>query len=313
MGKAAVEQKNKKIFVSDEEPSDTESVSNEEGSSSEEEGSKKRLHNDDDSEVETEEDNEGPVSKKSKVEAVQKEASTEGDCTVWVGQLSFRATEDDIQAYFDSCGTITEVRLRTDPSTGNSRGFAYIDFADAAGKKAALELDGTEFMERYIKVDNANAAKPRNNNNRPDNNSFGPKTNTVFVANLAHCLSEDDVRQAFAKFGNIVGEVRLPFNRDTGKPRGFGYVQFETEDEAEAAVKAMNGVSIEGRPVRTDFSSGSSGRRPTNDGFKFGHGRGGGRGGNRGGDDRYGNRSGGFRGGRDGNRSGFRGRGAPRY
>ncbi|OAD04958.1 hypothetical protein MUCCIDRAFT_122285, partial [Mucor lusitanicus CBS 277.49] len=170
---------------------------------------------------------------------------------VWVGQLSYEATSDDVREHFKSCGEITDVRLRLDPQTGRSRGFAHIDFTEEAGKTAAMELDGTEFMGRTIKVDNATPATPR-----VKDNNFGPKTNTVFMANLSHSLNEDDIRAAFEKFGTIIGDIRLPFNRETGKIRGIAYVEFETDGQAEAAVKGMNGVSIEGRPIRTDFSGG---------------------------------------------------------
>ncbi|CAO3657094.1 unnamed protein product [Mucor hiemalis] len=179
-----------------------------------------------------------------------------------------------------------------------------------------MKLDGTEFMGRTIKVDNATPATPRGKDE-----NFGPKTNTVFMANLAHSLDEDSIRQAFEKFGTIVGDVRLPVNRDTGKIRGIGYVQFETEDEAEAAVKGMNGVSIEGRPIRTDFSGGDDssrvGSRPPRGGFGGGRGGGRGRGGDRGRGGRGGGRGrggnfggGGFNGGRGG---GGRGGGRGRY
>ncbi|KAI8343775.1 hypothetical protein EDC96DRAFT_424008, partial [Choanephora cucurbitarum] len=253
----------------------------------EESSSSKRQRSD-----EEEEEEERPK-KVVKVEEVAKKAFGAEGCTVWVGQLSFDATTEQISEHFAQCGKVTAVRLRTDPNTGRSRGFAHIDFAEPSGKEAAMQLDGTEFMGRTIKVDNANAATPRGKDT-----NFGPKTKTVFVANLAHSLDEEGVRQAFEKFGTIVGDVRLPYNRETGKIRGIGYIEFESEDQAEAAVKGMNGVSIEGRPVRTDFSGDNDSERvsnrPARGGFGGSRGRGG-RGGNRGG-------RGGFGGNRGGNR-----------
>ncbi|KAI8352933.1 hypothetical protein BD560DRAFT_408741 [Blakeslea trispora] len=294
--------------------SDNESESSAEEDSDDEEmeegNSNKRQRSDD----EDEEEEERPK-KVVKVEEVTKKAFGAEGCTVWVGQLSFEATTEQISEHFGQCGEVTAVRLRTDPNTGRSRGFAHIDFAEASGKEAAMKLDGSEFMGRTIKVDNANVATPRGKDT-----NFGPKTKTVFVANLAHSLDEDSVRQAFEKFGTIVGDVRLPYNRETGKIRGIGYIEFENEDQAEAAVKGMNGVSIEGRPVRTDFSGDNDSERvsnrPARGGFGGrGGGRGGfgGRGGNRGGrGGRGGNRGGsrgGFGGNRGGNRGGSRGRG----
>jgi nucleolin len=297
--------------VKAEDISESGSSSNEESSAAEESGSEeeqevnsngKREHSD---EEEEEEEEERPK-KTVKVEEVVKKAFGAEGATVWVGQLSYEATPEDVREHFSSCGEIVDVRLRTDPSTGRSRGFAHIDFSAEAGKKAAMKLDGSEFMGRTIKVDNATPATPRGKDT-----NFGPKTDTVFMANLAHSLDEDSVRQAFEKFGTIVGEVRLPVNRETGQIRGIGYVQFETEGQAEAAVKGMNGVSIEGRPIRTDFSGGNDSdrvrSRPARGGFGGGRGGSGfgGRGGGRGG--RGGDRGRGF--GRGGGGGGGRGRG----
>ncbi|KAI8047188.1 uncharacterized protein B0P05DRAFT_481898 [Gilbertella persicaria] len=264
-----------------------------------EEASNKRDRSEDEDD---EEEEERPKKTVKIEEVVKKPFGAEGN-TVWVGQISFDATSAQISEHFSQCGEIKSVRLRTDPSTGRSRGFAHIDFADASGKAEAMKMDGSEFMGRTIKVDNASAAAPR-----AKDNNFGPKTNTVFVANLAHSLDEDGVRQAFEKFGTIVGDVRLPYNRETGKIRGIGYIEFETEDQAEAAVKGMNGISIEGRPVRTDFSGSNDAERISNRPARGGFGGRGGRGNGRGG--RGGNFGGrGGRGGNFGGRGGSRGRG----
>lgn len=297
--------------VKAEDISESGSSSNEESSAAEESGSEeeqevnsngKRDHSD-----EEEEQEEERPKKTVKVEEVVKKAFGADGATVWVGQLSYEATPEDVREHFTSCGEITDVRLRTDPSTGRSRGFAHIDFTDEAGKKSAMKLDGTEFMGRTIKVDNATPATPRGKDS-----NFGPKTDTVFMANLAHGLDEDAVRQAFEKFGTIVGDVRLPVNRETGQIRGIGYVQFETEDQAEAAVKGMNGVSIEGRPIRTDFSGGNDSDRVRSRPARGGFGGRGGRGDFRGGRGRGGDRGRGFsRGG--GRGRGFNGGGRGRY
>ncbi|KAF7731570.1 hypothetical protein EC973_009334 [Apophysomyces ossiformis] len=201
--------------------------------------------------------------------------------TIWVGQLNYEASADDVRSFFSECGDVSDVRISTDRQTGRPRGFAYVEFATAEGKAAGLEKNGEEFMGRNIRIDEATPAKPK-----PLDENYSSKSETVFIANLSHDLNEEQVREAFESFGTIVGEVRLPFNRDTGKIRGIGYIQFSTADEAEAAVKGMNGQVLAGRPIRTDFNNDNEPKRSS-----------GGRGG--------------ARGGRGGSRGGFRGRGAP--
>ncbi|KAI9027433.1 hypothetical protein CLU79DRAFT_697710 [Phycomyces nitens] len=262
----------------------------------------------------SEEPEDQPPAKKVTVEVVSKPLYGSEGATVWVGQLDWSATSEDVSNFFSKCGEVKDVRIRIDPDTGKSRGFCYVDFVSKKSKAAALKMDGSEFMGRNIRVDEATTATPRKNDE-----NYGPKTDTVFIANLSHDLDEESVAMAFSKFGTIVGDVRLPTNRETGKIKGIGYVQFSTADEAEAAVKGMNGMSINGRPVRTDFSGGDDSARVNSRGDRGGRGGRGGRGDFRGGRGGRGGRGdfrggrggrggrGDFRGGRGGGRGDFRG------
>ncbi|CEG70526.1 hypothetical protein RMATCC62417_06407 [Rhizopus microsporus] len=200
-------------------------------------------------EREEEEETKPVEPKRVRIEKIEKKNFGQGGTTVFVGQLNFNAKADDIRQYFSQCGPVVDVRLRMHPSGQKSRGFAHVEFATAQAKKAALELDGSEFMGRTIRVDNAEPAQARS----VDTN-YGPKTNKVFVANLSYDTDEDSLREAFGKFGTIVGDIGMPIRRETGQIKGIAYIQFETEDEAEKAVKEMNGIYLNGRPIRTDFS-----------------------------------------------------------
>ena len=135
-----------------------------------------------------------------------------------------------------------------------------------------------------------------------------PPSDTIFVANIPFDATEDVLGEEFGKHGQVIG-VRLPTHPDDGRPKGFGYVQFSSVEEATQAMDKMNGVPIGGRPVRLDFSTP---RSNTGDSPRGGRGgRGGGRGFDRGG--RGGGRGrggfGGDRGGRGGGRGGSTNRG----
>ena len=101
----------------------------------------------------------------------------------------------------------------------------------------------------------------------------------------------------------------MPTDRETGAPKGFGYVTFGSIDEAKAAFDGMQGYEIAGRTVRLDYSSPrpSNGDSPARGRGGFGGGFGGGRGGRGGGRGGFGDR-----GGRGGGRGGFGGRGGAR-
>jgi RNA recognition motif-containing protein len=88
--------------------------------------------------------------------------------SIYVGNLSYEVTQDDLNTAFANHGTVKSVKLPADRETGRMRGFAFVDMAsDAEEDKAITELDGTEWMGRNLKV---NKAKPREENR---SGSFG--------------------------------------------------------------------------------------------------------------------------------------------
>ena len=115
--------------------------------------------------------------------------------------------------------------------------------------------------------------------------------NRLYVGNLAFQTTEDVIQEAFSQIGNVT-EVKLVLDRETGRSRGFGFVEMASQSEGEAAIAEFNGKEVDGRTLKVNEA------RPREDrGFGGG---GGGRGrGNRGGGGGYG---GGYDGGYEGNR-----------
>lgn len=71
---------------------------------------------------------------------------------------------------------------------------------------------------------------------------------SIYVGNLPFTASEDDVRSLFEPYG-AVSSVKLVSDRDTGRPRGFGFVEME-DDDAETAIRELNGKDMDGRALR---------------------------------------------------------------
>jgi len=85
--------------------------------------------------------------------------------TIYVGNLSFQATEEDLREVFSEYGEVIRVSLPTDRETGKKRGFAFVEMKEEANEDQAIEeLDGAQWLGREIKV---NKAKPREFSNRP--------------------------------------------------------------------------------------------------------------------------------------------------
>jgi RNA recognition motif-containing protein len=125
----------------------------------------------------------------------------------------------------------------------------------------------------------------------------------LFVGNLSYSTTEDRLQEAFAQFGEIRSAVILT-DRATGQSRGFGFVEFDNEQSATAAINALNGTVLDGRSITVNVARE---RRdgPRGGGGGYGGGGGGGYGGGGGGGG-YGGGGGGGRGGRGG-RGGERG------
>ena len=175
--------------------------------------------------------------------------------TVFVGKLSWNVDNDWLSTEFAPMGEIVSARVVMDRQSGRSKGFGYVDFADAASAaKAVKEMSGKEIDGREINVDFGS-----NRQANPDGRAkaFGDKlsapSETLFIANLSFNATEDSIWSAFADYGDI-NSVRLPTDRETGAPKGFGYIEFASVDSAKKALEAMQQTEIEGRKIRLDFS-----------------------------------------------------------
>jgi cold-inducible RNA-binding protein len=114
----------------------------------------------------------------------------------------------------------------------------------------------------------------------------------LYVGNLSYSTTEADLRDAFAATGNEVTEVKVVLDRDTGRPRGFAFVEMSTDAGAAAAIETLNGKDLQGRAIAVSEARERSGGGGGGGGGGRGGFGGGGRGGDRGGD------RGGFGGGR---------------
>jgi RNA recognition motif-containing protein len=77
-------------------------------------------------------------------------------------------------------------------------------------------------------------------------------TTKLYVGNLNYTTTEDGLRTAFAADGRTVREVAIPNDRETGRPRGFAFVEMGSEGDAKAAIAALDGKDLDGRSLRVN-------------------------------------------------------------
>jgi RNA recognition motif-containing protein len=113
--------------------------------------------------------------------------------------------------------------------------------------------------------------------------------NKLYVGNLAYSVRDDSLQQAFGEFGTVTS-AKVMMDRETGRSKGFGFVEMGSDAEAQAAINGMNGQALEGRAIvvnearpREERPGGFGGGGGRSGGGGYGGGGGGGYGGGAGG------------------------------
>lgn len=176
---------------------------------------------------------------------------------VWIGNLRFTVTRNDIRDWIieNSGGTITAddiTRVHLPPSKNapkqaafENRGFAYVDFASYDATVAAIALSETEWHRRKLLIKDAGnydgrpAPKTEAEKEKEEDEAVPVSVSRkIFVGNLGFQTTEEDVRELFAKCGEIEW-VKVATFEDSGKCKGYGWVKFAEATAADWAVKGF--------------------------------------------------------------------------
>ncbi len=127
--------------------------------------------------------------------------------------------------------------------------------------------------------------------------------NKLYVGNLPYSFRDQDLEQTFSQFGSV-GSAKVMMERDTGRSKGFGFVEMGSDAEAQAAIQGVHGQNFGGRDLVVNEARPMEPRAPRSGGFGGGNGGGGYGGGRSGGG--FGG-GGGYGGGREGGGGGYGG------
>jgi RNA recognition motif-containing protein len=173
------------------------------------------------------------------------ESNTIEGCTLFVHGVKQETDEEDIKAAFEEFGNVVD-------SFNPGKGFAFVTFSTPAEATAAAEaLTGKEVCGSTISV---NVSKPKVKPEADKNNGVKAGKNKkekkegirLFVNNVSEDTSQDDLKAAFSAHGSVT---------DAYNPgKGFAFVDFATEDEANAAIEALNGKEVCGKEVECNIA-----------------------------------------------------------
>uniref|UniRef100_A0A7N0USU8 RRM domain-containing protein n=1 Tax=Kalanchoe fedtschenkoi TaxID=63787 RepID=A0A7N0USU8_KALFE len=176
---------------------------------------------------------------------VKKEVNTK----LYFGNLPYLCDSAQLAGIIQEYANPELIEVLYDRQTGRSRGFAFVTMSSVEDCNIVIRnLEGREFGGRTMRVNFADQPKPKQ--------PLYPETDyKLFVGNLSWSVTSESLTQLFQQHGNVVG-ARVLYDGETGRSRGYGFVSYTSQAEMENALETLNGVELEGRPIRVSLAEG---------------------------------------------------------
>ncbi|CAI0557226.1 unnamed protein product [Linum tenue] len=216
--------------------------------------------------------------------AGERRAEPNSDLSIFVGDLAADVTDSMLQETFSGkYPSVKGAKVVIDSNTGRSKGYGFVRFGDESERsRAMVEMNGVYCSSRPMRIGVATPKKSSpyqqqyssqalvlagggghasNGNLAQGSNADGGENNTtIFVGGIDSDVSEEDLRQPFSQFGDVVS-VKIPVGK------GCGFVQFANRKDAEEALQGLNDAVIGKQSVRLSW-----GRSPANKQWRGDHG-----------------------------------------
>ncbi|GJD09487.1 RNA-binding protein 39 [Galdieria sulphuraria] len=197
--------------------------------------------------------------------------------TIFVWQLAQKVTEKDVYNFFSAAGKVRDIRMIIDKRSGRHKGAAYVEFYYKEAIPSAMRLAGQQLCGYPVAIKPSEAEKniaaemaareaaaaqqarlaeleewSGGGDTSPNSN---PLTFTkLYVGSIHFSISEDDLRTIFEPFGEVIS-LQLHKDPETGRSRGFGFVQYKNHEDAKKAFEQLNGLDLAGRPLKVGLAT----------------------------------------------------------
>ncbi|CCC68698.1 hypothetical protein NCAS_0B06140 [Naumovozyma castellii] len=197
------------------------------------------------------------------------------DRVLYVGNLDKSINEDLLKQYFQVGGQITDVKIMVDKKNNNVN-YAFIEYLKSHDANVALQtLNGIQIEGKTVRINWAFQSQQTTNSD---------DTFNLFVGDLNVDVDDETLSHAFDQFPSYV-QAHVMWDMQTGRSRGYGFVSFADQEQAQEAMNVMQGMPINGRAVRINWATkrennnNNNGNGPRRGGFHNNNNMGGNRGG----------------------------------
>ncbi|KAJ0024882.1 hypothetical protein Pint_08742 [Pistacia integerrima] len=158
--------------------------------------------------------------------------------SLYVGDLDFNVTDSQLYDLFNQVGQVVSVRVCRDLSTRRSLGYGYVNYSNPTDAARALDvLNFTPLNNKPIRI--------MYSHRDPSIRKSG--TGNIFIKNLDKTIDHKALHETFSSFGNILS-CKIATDA-SGQSKGYGFVQFDTEEAAQSAIDKLNGMLINDKQV----------------------------------------------------------------
>ncbi len=186
----------------------------------------------------------------------QKVSSQDNLNKVFIGSLNYITSEDSFKSYFSRFGQLKDIVIIRDPITKKSKGFGFVQYTSASMVDEVMRNRPHTIDKRQLDV---HRSMPRSQVKQSEHYK---QANTLFISGVEHLVSssqlvESDLRAFFEKYGRVVN-VFIPRNKQTTKPKNYGFVTFDDYDSVDKIVIQNDWISINGCDLRVQKALGES-------------------------------------------------------